>query len=103
MAIIAIYPSECILFQGDYVASRWIEYRFVERPTQRMLMPSGLIKVRNAMPPVEVKAILAKVTEDGRRCILANGNAYDAETVLAMARRGINKIEVLPKRKESPV
>jgi len=98
--IVTIYPSECILFKGDYVCSRWIEHRFIHRPTSRLLTDTGFIKVRNEMPTVRIYAALAKLTQDGRRLTLPSGHDTDAGTVLLMARIGKHGMKVLPDEKQ---
>lgn len=103
--IVTIYPSECILFKGDYVCSRWIEHRFTHRETKRQLTDNGFIKVRNEMPPIRIniESPMSRLTTDRRRLTLPSGHDTDAETVLHMARIGKHGMKVLPNEKQDRV
>ncbi len=92
---IDIYPSECTLHQGDYVAARWIEYRFRERPKVAARTETGFVKVREPLTPIGVKAHFASLSDDKKWLTLADGHRYDAETVLAMAKIGKKGMSVI--------
>jgi len=93
--IIVIYPSICTLYQGDYVASQWTEYRYYDRPKLAARTDTGFIKVREPLRPLGVKAHFATLSEDGRWAKLVDGKLYDAEHVLCMARIGKKGMKVV--------
>jgi hypothetical protein len=93
--IIIIYPSECTLYQGDYVASQWVEYRYFDRPKVATRTEAGFIKVRDPLRPLGIKAHFAALSEDKRWAKLADGHHYDAEHVLCMARIGKKGMSII--------
>jgi len=101
--IITIYPSTCTLYQRDYIASQWTEYRYFDRPKMATRSDTGFVKVREPMRPLGVKAHFATLSEDGRWATLVDGHRYDAEHVLCMARIGKKGMCVVPVKLQKEV
>lgn len=101
--IIDIYPSECVLYQGDYVALRWVEYRYRERPKVAARTETGFVKVREPKPPLAIKAHFAKLSDDKQWLTLADGRSYDAEHVLCMARIGKKGMSIVTSKPRTEI